>query len=362
MLTCSDADDSLKLAVRTTMISLVPDFIRLFSKHVDEVIGAWRPTDINNHNAFVVVTDPLHRRLHEETMKLILLVAQIAKLPASTRPALDMLNVLFRRAIPELWKSSYVKEMHFMIFDELAVLLCRQLKEAHGIQGLQDWRVKWTEQDLLIGTRRWKSEAFVLRAMQCVSEYCARDTAKLLVSKVVEGRLPVELADWIFEQTLVANFPFTPNIPNRENDWEKLVIGEARMDPTASSPYPCCPHLNCLTPHENMLWSTAERKYVRFHLTSPAGMLLSPLGMTLGPQRVNTTDGVSIDMRQPFWARCSEDAKEVGRKNYILVPDGPLPPGEGGPMCLYEIDHGVGRDWRAGKSVSTEVLEASTPA
>lgn len=337
----------MKLAVRVSMVSLVPDFLALVASHVEKVVESWRQIiENNNQTANVSATT----RIFLDTADLVHLAENIAVLPASAHTAIKVFDIVFRRTMSELWISQKPKFMICILFDEALLRICRQLRADHGIQALQGWRAQWTERSLSMYGYRWNCEPFVVLSMQYINECCARGTARLLVNKVVEGRLPVELADCILDQTLADNFPVTPNVPARDRNFELFEPDASRISKTGRKEYTCCPHLNNLYPQECVFWAAAEGKYVRFHSTSPSGIINSNLARA-GAFRFSNSDGKHVNER--FWARCSEAAREVGRTKYILVPDGPLPSGEDS-RHLWEVDHGVGRDWRIVKDCTAE--------
>lgn len=350
LLTLEGSNEALKLAVRASMISLLPDFLAWVTKHVDEIVGSWPQISDNDDNIDTTnVPVSTLNRLFQDTTDLLVFVSKIAALPASTRPSLDVFHIVFRRTLPANWRLQRHKIMIFAFFDEILFPICKQLNATHGVQELQEWRAQWTEQTLPIGAYKWNCEPFIARSIQYVNESCARDTTHLVVSKVVEGRLPVELADCILEQALAINCPFTLSVRPCERDWRKYRLGEVRI----SEKYTCCPHLNHRHPQKVALWSAAERKYIRFHLTSPASIMTSAVTMNSDAFRFTTINGDPINVHHSFWARCSKGARAAGRTNYILVPHGPFPPEEESPH-LWEVDHGIGRDWRIVKDCPTE--------
>lgn len=334
----SDADEALKAIVCAKMADLVPDFLRLIQKHIEEVIASWQQVTRGVMTTILEQGSYFWRSIKE----LVKLVSDIFFVPDSTLVALEAFLVVFRHAMPELWDAYDSRDMIMILFDEPLLAMCINLREDSGINMLQEWRAKLTGQDLEISGQDWRCEPFLLRSMQFISECCAREAAQVLIGKVTEGRLPVELADLILEQVLAANFPFTPNVPTREDNstWEIKIVGKPRISESLSSPYPCCPHFRHVRPEESTFWSTAERKYIRFHLTSPVAMKSGS-----ADRFEFTSRGCLPTLGSSFWARCSEETQTAERTQYTLVADGALP-SEAGSRYFWEVDHGVNRNWR----------------
>lgn len=188
----------------------------------------------------------------------------ISNYPDGIDAAFELFFETFGRMLDYIWHAKDEDGMQddklYILLDECLLNLCKKLVERRGVVALQGWRKRLVLDTHMVYllTETYDHEAFLLRSMQYISEMTAAATVQVVVSKIVEGRLPNELSDMVFGCALQSY-----DIP-LDDDYE------ATWAPADDflEPVDCCiskkhPAIN--SDRSCLFWSRAERKYIRFH-------------------------------------------------------------------------------------------------
>lgn len=237
----------------------------------------------------------------------------------------------FNRMLLFVWFSKDVDDDYiYLVLDEALLKLCKKKAlEIDGSKGLQLWRKRLLSEMMEYSGEEYDRASFLLRALQYISTITTAGTLRIVVPKVVEGRLPNELSDMVYHWALRSH-GIAPD-DHQEKNWQP--------GPGRTFVRDCC---SLASRHDELgseiasFWSTIDCKYIRFH-------------------QINVEQLISLDMRfydgegDEIWEdarvhiRCGEEVPTV-HKAWEL--EELRPTNESRNDLYFKAGEPVNRKWR----------------
>lgn len=220
----------------------------------------------------------------------------------------------------------------YLALDEHLLALCmKKERTIDGVKHLQLWRARLLNQKLSTMGHEYDREPFILRSLQYIHDITAESTVNIVLPKVVGGRLPNELVDIVYDWALCSH-----NIHFHDDKVSTWKSAKYLDDVHVSD---CCSlgaHRALTGVQVAFFWSTAERKYIRFHELEVA--ILKSTGATF-----KSSDGNEVSVDARICIRCGANALAA---NEVWELEGLRPKNDPQNEVYFRAGEPAARKWR----------------